>query len=56
MVFKMHLAKVIIAVIAMPARKGVTYYTLSYGFIVVIALSLLYGRGFLLPRLRLHKS
>jgi len=56
MVSKMHLAKVVIAVIAMPIGKGITHNALPYRLIIVIVFSLLCLRGFLLLWLRLHTS
>ena len=54
MVLKMHLAKVIVAVVAMPTGNGVTDYTLPYGFVVVVVFSLFCRRWFLLFWLCLH--
>jgi hypothetical protein len=54
MVLKMHLAKVIVAVVAVPTGNGVTDYTLPYGFVVVVVFSLFCRRWFLLLWLCLH--
>jgi hypothetical protein len=54
MILKMHLAKIIIAIIAMPARKSVAYHTLAYGLVVIIILTRFCRRWFLLSWLWLH--
>jgi hypothetical protein len=56
MVLKVQLAKVVVAVVAMPTGDGVTDYTLAYRFVVVVVLSLFCRRCFLLPWLCLHVS
>jgi hypothetical protein len=54
MVLEVHLAKVVVAVIAVPARQRVADYTLAYWLVVVIVFSWFYRRLFLLPWLCLH--
>jgi hypothetical protein len=54
MVLKVHLAKVVVALVAMPTRQGVTDYTLANRFVVVVVFSLFCRRCFLLPWLCLH--
>src|SRR5829696_2853556 len=54
MVLKVHLAKVVVAVVAMPTRKGVTDYTLANRFVVVVVFSLFCRGYFLLSWLCLH--
>jgi hypothetical protein len=54
MVLKMHLAKVIVAVVAMPTGYSVTDYTLPDRFVVVVVFSLFCSRWFLLLWLCLH--
>src|SRR5215212_8794027 len=54
MVLEVHLAKVVVAVVAMPTGKGVTDYTLANWFVVVVVFSLFCRRCFLLPWLCLH--
>ena len=56
MVLKMHLAKVIVTVVAMPTGNSVTDYTLAYRFVVVVVFSLFCRRCFLLLWLCLHMS
>jgi len=56
MVLEVHLAKVVIAVIAMPTRKCITYYTFADRLVIVIVLPLFRIRGFLLLWLRLHTA
>lgn len=53
-VLKMHLAKVIVAVIAMPAGQGVADHALANRLVVVIVFPWFCGRWFLLPWLWLH--
>jgi hypothetical protein len=53
-ILKMHLAKVIVAIIAMPARQGVADHALSDRLVVVIIFSWFCRRRFLLPWLWLH--
>ena len=40
MVLKVHLAKIIVAFIAVPTRYGITNYALADRFIVVVVFSL----------------
>lgn len=57
MVLKVHLAKVVSAVIAMPTWNSITDYAFAYRLVVIVIFSLLSRRGlFLLPWLCLHIS
>lgn len=53
-ILKMGLAKVIVAVVAVPSRQGVTNYALAYRLVVVVVFSWFCRRWFLLPWLWLH--
>ena len=53
-VLEMRLAKVVVAVVAVPARQGVADYALAYRFVVVVVFSWFCGGWFLLPWLWLH--
>ena len=53
-ILKMHLAKVVVALVAVPARQGVADYALAYRLVVIIVFSWFCRRWFLLPWLWLH--
>lgn len=55
-VLKMHLAIVVVAVVAMPARQSIADHALAYRLVVVIVFSWFCRRWFLLPWLWLHIS
>jgi hypothetical protein len=48
MILKMHLAKIIVAIIAVPARKSIADHTLAYGFVVIVIFARFCRRWFLL--------
>jgi len=53
-ILEVRLAKVVVAVVTVPARQSIADHTLAYRLVVVIVFPWLCRRWFLLPWLCLH--